>query len=336
MQRLGTARARIVLLATVGVLVTALTACAQPTTADPGGYPLGGGRATDSIGDYPGGLGADCETGGGPDITPPQLPPLPADAVLVSARRCVFLAEVVPGDGEWLMRVEQQATSGLEALAVALRLPSEATVAGQACPGIGYIPIVITVTDSAGRQIHPAVPQTACGAPLKATTDAIAALPWTTVATTRARQSRSELEVSSGCSNGWKPMIPLIAAEGSGTQTATLDTTARPMRVCRYDLDPDPANAISLNNGTPYRSGILVSASILDGAAVARLLTALSAAPRAVGACAQPEHAFAVIYPVGGGAPWIAIELGGCYRAVLDSENYLRQLDAATVAPLLG
>ena len=30
------------------------------------------------------------------------------------------------------------------------------------------------------------------------------------------------------------------------------------------------------------------------------------------------------------------IELGGCYRGSLDGENYLRQLDAATVAPLLG
>ncbi len=328
-------RARIVLLAALGVLVTALAGCATPTSADPGVEPLIDG-VNDAIGSIRADLGSDCESGGGPAASVPSLIPLPADAVLISATRCLYEAAIVPGDGEWLMRIEQQAISGLETLAAALRLPNEPTADGQACRAIGYIQIVITVTDTAGQQIHPKVPETACGAPLEATTDAIAALPWTTVATTKAARSRSELEVSSGCSSSWKPVIALTAAEGSGSQTWPVDTTARPLRVCRYDLDPGPANAIQVNDATSYRLGVLVSASTLDAAAAGPLLTALSAAPRAVGQCSQPEHPFAVVSTPDGAGTWAAIELGGCYRALLDGENYVRQLDAPTVAPLLG
>ncbi len=337
MVRLGTARARIVLLAALAVLVSGLAGCAQPVgPVSPGGDPLIG-DAQDSIGDLPGSpdVGADCESAGVGAATPPLLTPLAADAVLVSAMRCRFHAEIVPGDGEWLMRVEQEATAGLDALANALRLPSIQPVEGQACRAIGYVPIVITVTDTAGRQIHPAVPQDACGAPINEAVDAIAKLPWTTVATTKARQMRSELEIASGCSGSWKPVIPLIAIEGSGTQTLAIDTTARPMQICRYGLDSDPANVLTLSDGTPYRMGVLTTASTLDAAAGGQLLLALAAAPR-VQACAEPEHPFAVLFPSDRNGMFVAIELGGCYRAVFDGENYARQLDAATVAALVG
>ena len=207
--------------------------------------------------------------------------------VLVSARRCLYQAEVQPGEGEWLMRVEQRASSGLDALAAALRLPSEDKSSATACLAIGYVPIVITVSDIAGRAIQPKVPETACGAPLKAAVDAIAAVPWTTVSTTKARQIRSqELEISSGCAGAYKPMIPLIAAEGSGTRTREVDATARSLRVCRFDLDPDPANVITLSNGTPFRMGVLKSASTLDSLAGGLLLTALASVPRIIGTCA--------------------------------------------------
>ena len=336
MVRLSTAWARIVQLAALAV-VTGLGGCAQPVApASPGGrIPFGENR--DSIGDYPGSpdVGVDCESADTAVAGPPPLTPLPADAVLVAATRCLFHAEIVPGDGEWLLRVEQEATAGLDVLADALRLPTEQPVDGQACRAIGYATIVITVTDSVGRQIHPAVPTTSCGAPINEAVAAIAALPWTTVATTRARQTRSELEITSGCSRDWKPMIPLIATDGSGTQTVAIDTSVRPLQICRYDLDPSPANVITLDGGAPYRMGVLATASTLDAAAGGRFLTALAAAPRA-GACGQPEQPFAVVFPADRNGPWISIELGGCYRAVFDGENYVRQLDAATVAALVG
>jgi len=266
----------------------------------------------------------------------PALTPLPVDSVLTSVRRCLFEVQPVTGDGEWMVRIEQLAESGLDGLAAALRLPSEQADPNQACLAIGYVPIVITVTDDKGRELHPKVPETACGAPLQATVDAISSLTWSTVATTKTSQVRSELEVSSGCSGSFKPVIPLVAAEGSGTQTTTVDTSAGPLRVCRYELDTDPANVISLSNGTPYRIGRLVSASTLDAAASKELLTALAAAPRVTGSCAQAEYPFAVLQPANGSGPWITIERGGCNRVLLDAENYLRQLDADMVTRLVG
>ena len=74
----------------------------------------------------------------------------------------------MPGDGVWLARVEQQATTGLDALADALRQPDDDNPLGQpvACwqPGQNG-PIIISVTDSGGRQTYPHVPRAACGAP---------------------------------------------------------------------------------------------------------------------------------------------------------------------------
>src|SRR5262249_9630481 len=176
-------------------------------------------------------------------------------------------------DGEWLMRREQRATAGLDALAAALRLPSEKVSTGS-CPFVLYLPIIITVTDTAGRHIHPEVPKAACWEPLKAATDAIDALPWTTTGTTKVRRLRSELEVSSTCSGAWKPTIPLTAG-GSGTQVVPVNTTARELRICRFDLDPDPAAVIRGDRGTPYRMGKLVSASTMDAVDGGQLMTAV-------------------------------------------------------------
>jgi hypothetical protein len=116
----------------------------------------------------------------------------------------------------------------------------------------------------------------------------------------------------------------------------TPDTAATAMRVCRFDLDPDPANVISLNNGTPYRMGKLASASTMDAAAGGELLAAIASAPKATGTCAQPEAPFAVVHPLDDKGAWITIERGGCSRVLLESENYLRQLDAALVSRLVG
>ena len=268
-------------------------------------------------------------------ITPPPLTPLPADAVLVSARRCLYQAELLPGEGEWLMRVEQRASSGLDALAAALRLPSEDKSSATACLAIGYVPIVITVSDTAGRAIQPKVPETACGAPLKAAVDAIAAVPWTTVATSKARQIRSELEISSGCSGSWKPEIPLVAAEGSGDRGSTVDTTAGPLRVCRNEATQ------SRQRPHPEQRGLVSHRRSVQcihiGQRGERTAVDRRRGRAARGRGLRPTCASVrCCLPLRWRGPYIAVELGGCYRALLDNENYVRQLDAATVALLLG
>src|SRR5262245_45630770 len=114
-------------------LTLVLAGCGQATNP---GITLGDGRAAADSSLVGGGLGASCDSAG-TMATSPTLTPLPADAVLVSASRCVFSSEPVKGDGEWLFKVEQQATAGLANLATALRLPSENVPPGQAiCPAI--------------------------------------------------------------------------------------------------------------------------------------------------------------------------------------------------------
>jgi len=43
-----------------------------------------------------------------------------------------------------------------------------------------------------------------------------------------------------------------------------------------------------------------------------------------------------VVHPVDGSPLWVTVERGGCSRALIDGENYLRQLDAALVSRLIG
>lgn len=322
----------------VGGLVVAfgVAGCARPGTlvGGDGGGSVGSGQAQD------GGLpvvadGMDCASNGDYTQPPPPVTPLPVDAVLVSASRCRFDPTAVPGDGEWLTRVEERADTGLVALAAALRLPSEQPKANQVCPDIGYFPVIITVTDSTGRAIHPELPHKACGGPLKAAAAAVEAVPWKTIRTTKLRQTRSELEVSSGCEPEYKPVVALagLATDAARRQFGRPDVNAAPLRVCRFELDPD--NPISVSGGPTFLAGKLVSASTLDGQAAHDLLAAVAAAPPATGTCSQPEAPFANVTAISGQAA-MTIELGGCYRALIDAENFDRQLDAATVHRLLG
>jgi len=129
--------------------------------------------------------GANCDFEN-PD-TLPATTVLPKNAILVSVTRCVYENQTV-SDVEWQVRLEQEATSGLDALADALRLPSERKPLNGACPAILYAPIILHVTDSAGTSLYPRIPLDACDGPLSQVTDAITALIWTTTGTTMVRQ----------------------------------------------------------------------------------------------------------------------------------------------------
>jgi hypothetical protein len=257
--------------------------------------------------------------------------PLPDDFVPVTARRCVLTTVAVPGDGEWQVRDEQEATSGLDRLLRVLRRPSAPRGDG-ACPAIGVVPVDLTLVDAGGRTLDPSLPQDACGLPVAGAVEAVEALPWKSVKQTRVGRVRSQLELDSGCSGRYKPVVDLAATSGRrSTGPAFGGPTPSALTVCRYRLDP--ADPVSLDNGPPLATGVLDSAGTLTGASLANLVAAIAAAPAATGRCDQPQQPFAVLFPPGGAGPFLAVELGGCHR-LLDGADQLRQLDAATVEAL--
>ncbi|MER7003820.1 hypothetical protein ABT297_12355 [Dactylosporangium sp. NPDC000555] len=262
---------------------------------------------------------------------PPAPEPLAAGFVPVSASRCLATIKIVAGEGEWQMREEQQATGPFDALVRALRAPSERRGKGP-CLAIGILPVIITLTDAQGRTTVPALPQDACGLPAQAALQAIATLPWTTVAETKDRQTRGQLELESNCPGRYKPVIALAAADShhgtSGTGPVFPGTAPDTLRVCRYT--PDPAEIIELTGSGALAVGKLTTTTTLTGPAVATLVAALNAAPPVTVPCDRPQAPFALL-----GDSGVAVETGGCYRAI-GADGTLRQLDASTTAVLAG
>jgi hypothetical protein len=286
-----------------------------------------------------GGLGISCTDPGfapvGPSTAPAPTPqPLPTGFVPVSAGRCTFSLVTVPGDGEWQMRDEQRADSGLEALVAALRQPSEDDAKAN-CAAVGMVPVVITLTDAHGRKVVPALPHQACGMPLPSVVHAIQQLPWRSVSKAKVHQTRTQLEIDSGCGGQYKPVIAIEAAEHSNRSpdAAPFDPGRPPtaLEVCRYRLDPTDTIAGS-DPSVAFQMGVLSSAATLSGAALSRFVAAMHAAPPVTTRCDRAQAPFAVVSAKDGAGQYFMVELSGCYR--VDDDGTLRQLDAATVALL--
>jgi hypothetical protein len=316
--------------AVCAVLVVVAAGCARGRQQ--GGVDIG----LSSVARAPAGAGAPCSDPG--PTGEPQASsalrspePLAVDFVPVSASRCTAVVKPVPGDGEWQMRNEQEATGPFDALVRALRAPSERSGAQGSCSAIGMLPIVITLTDARRRTTVPAIPHDTCGLPTQAALHAIAALAWKTVKETKVRQVRSQLEIDSGCPGQYKPMIAIQAATGQRTtDTGPLfpGTPPSTLQVCRYALDPTSTTDVT-GSGT-LAGGRLTTATTLTGASVTRLVAGLNAAPSATTHCDQPQAPFAVLAGTS-----VVIEIGGCNRAT-GAAGGLRQVDPATAAILAG
>jgi hypothetical protein len=260
--------------------------------------------------------------------------PLSAGFVPVAATRCLVSYETVPGDGEWMTKVEQRAEGDLSALVAELRRPDQNDPPNTICPAIGYLPTIITLIDATGATTVPTIPHGGCGAPMPSVLTAIADLPWQTERETSVRRVRSELEVTSRCSGAYKPVVALIAAESGGPAPVIGPVFAESpsaLQVCRYE----PSNEDTVEvKGIRYGVGRLTGAATIDGAAMTAFVQALAAAPPAR-PCTEPPAAFADVHPTQDRGRSIAVELSGCYR-FMDPLGGLRQLDAAAVAPLQG
>lgn len=280
-------------------------------------------------------LGMLTDPGASPAPSPTVSPvPLPAGFVPVAATRCLVKFETVPGDGEWMTKVEQRAEGDLSAVAAELRRPDVTDPPGTTCTLIGYIPTIITLIDATGATTVPTIPHAACGAPMTSVLEAIGDLPWQTESETRVHRVQSELEVTSGCSGSYKPVIALTGAEGGGPTPVigpVFPAMPAALLVCRYELSSEETMEVA---GTKVGLGKLTTAASIDGATMTAFVQALDAAPAAP-RCTQPPAPFAEVHAEEDRGRSIVVELGGCYR-FMDALGGLRQLDAATVAALQG
>ena len=307
------------------IVVMGLGACTLPSAGR-----SGGATALGDTGGVVSGDGVSCSAPDSMSSVPTRT--VSAEFVAVSATRCLLGIETVAGDGEWFIVREQEVRADLSGLTTQLRKPDEKATGDLACPGIAYGQIVITLVDAAGRSIVPSIPRTACLAPMPSVVQTIRDLPWQTVRTSKVRQVRSQLEVSTNCSKSYKPVIDIQAADGrprTGPTAPVFPVTTYALQICRYDLNPK--DTISVGTAS-FQIGTLVSAASLQGAALTEALATMHAAPPGAGTCSLPQAPFAVLYPVDGSGPFVAVELGGCHR-LLDGEGHLRQLDPAFTLP---
>jgi hypothetical protein len=113
------------------------------------------------------------------------------------------------------------------------------------------------------------------------------------------------------------------------------DLPAAPLLACRYD----PHNPEVGGPAPAIWTGTLTDAVIShDTLAVRTLMAQINAAPSATGPCGYPQSRFATLTTFHQDLlTEITVELGGCYRAVVNTDpHHVRQLDAGAVALLLG
>jgi hypothetical protein len=263
--------------------------------------------------------------------------PLPAGVVLASASRCLLQPIETSASYRKFSRVRQRADAGLDALAKAMRLPP--LPRPDICSGIGVAAgsNVLTVTDTQGRYYRPALPSEGCFDVRSEVVAAVNAMPWQVVSTDTLDLTPTKLQMESRCAGFYDAVIAggFATEEGpsASPRVVPVDSTQQPLQVCRYDLDKDPLNAIQLRGSTVIRFGRLTAVSILEEQAAVDFWSTVTAAQPVTKPCTI-QAPFAVITPTAGGGG-VDIELGGCFREYIEGENFLRQLDAATVGTLL-
>jgi hypothetical protein len=221
--------------------------------------------------------------------------------------RCRQEVRRVPGQGEWSVRVEERADAGLEALAAALRLPDERR--GDVCPAIAHGVPELWALDRSGRTALVRWPLDVCAAPRAEAVRAYDALRWSAAGSRRVTQITTQAVLDSGCSDSWKQVVAIEAADGRPRDGGRLGELRRAagVRVCVYRIDD--------RSETP--SGTFQSGRRIEGKDWQVLLGALEAAPRAAPGCEALGQLFAVLTAAAGTGDPLYVELDSCRRVLL-------------------
>jgi hypothetical protein len=234
---------------------------------------------------------------------------------------CTTTTRSYPGEGEWLVAVEQRARSGIDKLLGELRRPSS-PVTAEACTLEMVTVPWFALVDGDGRVVRPAVPTDECRKPRREALAALQSLPYQTVAVRRIHLVQSQQAIDTGCADEWKDVVA-IEAEGArpGGPGPVLDRRSDRLVVCTYRSSGE----------AKLPEGVLSGGREIRGEQVAELLAALDAAGPAL-PCSRHHSAFAVLRPADGGEAYVEayVEMDGC-RRVLAPDRTLRQADSHLV-----
>lgn len=220
---------------------------------------------------------------------------------LTAAYLCVIVERAVPGDGTWQYQVVREITGGLAGLADTLAVPDASPTSGP-CTDQLDIGAPIWVVGQRGALVR--VPLDGCGHALSAARATVERLPTKIFAEKRLRQTQSQVAVDSGCSQDFKDMLRVAAAEHRQPTVQPppqLDETMR-WTVCRYDV-------VSQDGGVV---GSLTSADPLSPTQVKTLNAALASA-HVDASCRRDDHTrFATVIDRDGSNYWLDVALDGC------------------------
>lgn len=122
-------------------------------------------------------------------LTPPQ--PIPPEFQVTTVWQCSPEIRQLPGRGLWSVTVVQQADTAAPALVKALRAPSRSPSAGP-CTAEAVTVAPVLLGDAQGRRIRPRIPTDSCGRPQQPVIQAMAELPFRTMAVVPRQPVRSQ------------------------------------------------------------------------------------------------------------------------------------------------
>ena len=231
-------------------------------------------------------------------------------------------SERVPGKGEWQVRTERTALSGVQELVAALRLPDVSPDGGHACLAYADGVPELWVVDDTGRAVLARWPVDDCGHLRVEAKRALSALTWRDTGKRRLEQVVPQAALDVGCEVAVKEIAAIEGTSPDGRpRTGSFDALdgATSARMCIYRVtDPTP-------------QGTFERGAKLRGRPLARLLTQLKRTPPAPAGCRTPSTRFAELLL--GEKGLVAVELDGC-RRILTPDEGLRQATAEVLAAL--
>ncbi|RAO43633.1 hypothetical protein GAR06_04769 [Micromonospora saelicesensis] len=256
------------------------------------------------------------------------LPRLGDDFVPAAAVIC----GLEPPVGKDVMVTERRSddVAALAALTAVLRLPDAPTNPDLACRADLQMAPWLALVDAEGRWIRPGIPLASCHNHLPdAVSEALDALPLTTVATRPLAEIESARPDMAGCGQRWVDMAEVGTMADHDARPGTLRSpflAGQTVRLCVYDVPRSDQE-----NGKA--AGVLAHGTVLRGDRRAAVEHALGASDPA-NPCNASASRFAVLRPMTGSDPRAYVELDGCRRITVVAAGHRRviaQGDAALI-----